>query len=373
MSSLPKTCRAAALVDAGSPLEILEVKVPDQLEGGALLVKTEAATVCATDVHLWQHTVGAFAASNYPVILGHEMTGRIVGFGAGPLTDSVGQPLKEGDRIVWAHGFCGRCLNCTVEHQPTTCLNRRGYGSGRCTDYPYLTGGFAEYCYVFPTSGRIKVPDELSDQVASASSCALRTVVAGFERLGTLEDYQTVLIQGSGPLGLFAVAKAVTSGVSQVICVGGPKARLELASKWGATHTVDVSEVPDAGERRDIVMGLTGGRGADVVIEVSGVVPAFNEGMDLLRTGGRYLIVGQAHPEKVDFNPSQIMFKQATLIGSMGASIEHYWKALEFLRVNRHRFDWDDMISNQYPLEQINDALEKMSQWQEVKPAITFA
>jgi L-iditol 2-dehydrogenase len=83
--------------------------------------------------------------------------------------------------------------------------------------------------------------------------------------------------------------------------------------------------------------------------------------MDLLRSGGRYLIVRQAHRENVESGPRQIMFKQVTLIGSLGASVEHYWKALEFLRLNRHRFNWDDMLSNQYPLERINDAFETMS------------
>jgi L-iditol 2-dehydrogenase len=211
MSSLPNTCRVAALVGAGRPLEILEMKVPDQLEAGSILVKVEAATVCGTDVHVWQDTVSASAVRQYPVILGHEMTGRIVGFGAGPRTDSVGQPLSQGDRIVWTSGFCGRCLDCTVGHQPTTCRSWRAYMTERCTEYPYLTGSFSEYCYVFLTSGRVKVPDEMSDQVASASSCTLRTVVQAFDRLGNLEGHQTVLIQGEGPLGLFAVAKAVTT------------------------------------------------------------------------------------------------------------------------------------------------------------------
>jgi L-iditol 2-dehydrogenase len=115
---------------------------PGRIESGALLVRTEAATVCATDVHVWKHALGTGGGvpDAYTVILGHEMTGRIVRFGEGPRTDSVGQALAEGDRIVRTLGYCGRCVNCVVEHMPSTCRNRRRYMSECCIDYPYLTG-----------------------------------------------------------------------------------------------------------------------------------------------------------------------------------------------------------------------------------------
>jgi L-iditol 2-dehydrogenase len=166
---------------------------------------------------------------------------------------------------------------------------------------------------------------------------------------------------------------SAVAGASQIVVVGGPKARLDLARSWGASHVIDVSEVPDAASRRDLVLDMTSGRGADIVIEVSGVVPAFTEGMDLIRPGGRYLIIGQGHTELVPFNPSQIVFKQVTLIGSLSAGVDHYWKSLEFLRRHADRFRWDEMISNQYPLDSINEAFERMSRWQEIKPAIAFA
>jgi L-iditol 2-dehydrogenase len=372
---LPDTCRAAAVVKPGGPLEILDVKVPHTLEPGALLIKTDVATICATDVHLQQDAVatGGGAIRHVPVILGHEMTGRIVHFGDTPHTDSIGQPLALGDRIVFSHGSCGRCVNCVVEGEPTLCTNRRRYMVEKCTDYPYLTGGFAEYVYVFPTSGRLKVPDEISPAAASAASCAFRTVVHGFDRLGEIHNRQTVVVQGSGPLGLFAVALAATKTPRNLVVIGGPRRRLELAARWGATHTIDVTEVPDPVERRERVLEITAGRGADVVVEVSGVVAAFPEGMDLLRSGGRYLIVGQGHSETVPFNATTVVLRQLTLLGSISANIGHYWKALDFMRTHQDRFHWDDMISNEYPLERINEAFESMARWDEIKPAITFA
>lgn len=161
-------------------------------------------------------------------------------------------------------------------------------------------------------------------------------------------------------------------GPHQVIAVGGPVQRLELARKWGATHTLDISELPDPAERLDAIKLLTNGRGADVVIEVSGVPSAFTEGIGIIRGGGRYLIVGQVHGQTLPFNPSAITTKHLQLIGTRGASIEHYYRGLEFLRHQKDRFNWDEMISGHYSLAAINDAFVAMKSWREIKPAIDF-
>jgi len=372
MSPVPDHCRAAVLAAYGEPLQVVDVPVPAELEPGALLVRTRAATVCATDLHFAHGPVaGGYSPSNLPVILGHEMTGTVVAFGAGAERDSVGQPLSLGDRIIWSHGFCGRCEACVVQREPVLCTSLRAYMRGNVDEYPHLTGGFSEYVYVFPTSGRVKVPDSVSDVVASASSCALRTVVHGFERLGTIDDGQSVVVLGTGPLGLFAVAKAATTAAGPVIAVGGPEARLDLARAWGADHVLDVATT-DAGTRVQAVRDLTGGRGADIVFELSGVPAAFGQGLEMLRRGGRYVVIGQLHTDQVPFNPSQIVTKQATIIGSISATIEHYWKGLQFLERHAGRFDWDSMISGRYGLDEINVAMERMRTWDEIKPAIVF-
>ena len=371
--TIPSECRAALLTAPGEPLEIGDVRVPDVLEPGALLVRTTAATVCATDVHLWEGAVGSKdAGADLPLILGHEMTGRIVRMGDDTGRDSVGQPLAVGDRIVWTHGFCGQCLQCTVEHSPTLCTNRRGYMQAAAVKYPYLTGGFAEYCYVFPTSGRVRVPDDISDPVASAASCALRTVVHAFDRTGPLDDRHTVVVQGAGPLGLFSVAKAVSTGCAQVIVVGGPEPRLALARRWGATETIDVTEA-DAQQRLERIRELTGGRGADVVLEMSGVPAAFGEGMAMLRPGGRYTVVGQIHTQSVSFNPSVLVMKHARVTGCLSAGVEHYYRGLQFLVHKADRFAWDEMITSTQPLDDINAAMSRMRDWSEIKPALTFS
>jgi D-arabinose 1-dehydrogenase-like Zn-dependent alcohol dehydrogenase len=106
MTDIPSTSRAAALVAPGQPLEIIDVTVPDAIEEGAILVRMLAATLCGTDVHVRAGAVRSGTGGHaLPLILGHEMVGRIVAFGDGPHTDSLGQPIAEGDRIVWTHGI----------------------------------------------------------------------------------------------------------------------------------------------------------------------------------------------------------------------------------------------------------------------------
>jgi L-iditol 2-dehydrogenase len=374
MSAVPSSCRAAALVALGQPLELVEVPVPAELESGALLVRTAVTTVCGTDVHMWQGRAStAHIGASLPLILGHEMMGRIVRFAdRGPHVDSIGRPLTIGDRIVWTHGTCGRCESCVLDNEPSLCSNRQRYASSPYTTYPHLTGGFSEYCYVYPTSGRIRVPDSVSDELAAASSCALRTVIHGFERLGPVRQHETVVVQGAGPLGLFAVAQALSLEPRQVIVIGGPAQRLEVAKRWGASLTIDIADQTDPAGRRESILECTGGRGADVVVEVSGAPPAFQEGMDMLRPGGRYLVIGQGHTTPIMFNPSAIVFKQATIIGTLSGSVRHYFRALEFLETWAGRFSWDDLISHHFALDDVNRAMASMADLTAIKPAIDF-
>lgn len=372
MAEYPTTCKAALVVEPGNPLEIREVPVPQELEPGAILVKTTMATICASDVHVRAGKIPPLLPKDGPAIAGHEMVGEIVAFGEGLRQDSVGQPLKEGDVISWSHSFCGSCTPCTVTHEPELCTGIKLYMTGAAANYPHLTGGFSEYCYVYPGSGRVKVPDNVSLALASANACALRTVVHAFDRLGRIEGHQTVLIQGTGPLGLFAIAMAHSAGAREVIAVGGPAHRLEVARRWGASHTFDVTEM-DAAARQEKVMGLTGGLGAEVVMEFSGAPSAVPEGMALIRRGGRYVVVGQVSPHEVTMRPMEIMYKQISLIGSVSASIEHYYKGLQFLCSHADRYPFDELISNYYLFEQINEALDKMERLEEIKPAITFS
>ncbi len=367
--SLPTTSRAAVLRSFRDPLRIEEVPVPRDIEPGAILVRTESCTICGTDVHLWQ---GSLALKvDLPVIVGHEMVGGIVRLGPGADKDSAGAALREGDRIVWTHTACGACFFCTVARQPTLCENRRAYMYENIERPPYLLGGFSEYVYVLPQSSRFRVPDSLSSPVASLCSCAFRSVMNAVSGLGAIQAHESVAVQGSGPLGLLACAVASVAGARQVILVGAPDARLELGEAFGATTTISV-ERTGAEERAGLVRELTDGRGADIVMEFTGHPGALNEGLEMVRRGGRYLTVGQLGEGETTLKPSTIVKKNLTVIGSFSGDGRSYWQALRFAERWQGRIPFERMLSTRFRLDQVNDALGRMKALQEIKPVIEF-
>jgi L-iditol 2-dehydrogenase len=213
------------------------------------------------------------------------------------------------------------------------------------------------------------VPDEVASDWAAASSCALRTVMHAFERLGRIAPWDIVTIQGTGPLGLFAILAAKRAGARSVIAIGGPEERLEVARDYGADELVPV-EGSDPASRREQVLELTSGVGPDVVMEFSGAGGAFSEGLGMLRRGGRFVVVGQVGGFEDPVLPSLITTKQATVIGSWSASIAHYWQALQFIRLTAADVDYDRMISGRFALEDADLALQRMGALQEIKAAI---
>ena len=364
--SYPKTSPAAVLTAYGKPIEVQELDVPE-LEPGAALVQVEASTMCGTDVHI-AHGQLSFV-SQLPVVMGHEIVGRVVALGQERTRDAVDRPLAEGDRVVWSYAWCGHCFWCTAARQPTMCANARMYGWGPATTFPHLTGGWTQYSYVMPQCKMLKVPEDMDPAVLASATCAFRTVVHGYERIGTIEPFETVVIQGSGPVGLYAVAYAAQSGAARVLCIGAPAARLEIASRWGAQQVFDVTATSRE-ERKEAVLAVTDGRGADLVVECSGVGVALSEGFDLIRKGGRYLVVGQADPTPVPLRGTDFNTRQLTVAGNLSGDIPHYYRAVRFLEDNASRFDFGAMLGGHYGLGEANEALAAMEAMREIKPVI---
>jgi L-iditol 2-dehydrogenase len=361
MVNIPSQSRAAVLVEFGKPLEIRELPVPE-VEPGGILVRNELSSVCGTDVHQWH---GKGRQVPLPLVPGHEAVGRIIKMGEGRVKDCSGEPLKVGDRIMWSHACCDECYFCTVTQQRTLCEDRFSYG------YNYsLSGAFAEYEYVTPHTEVVKVPDELTNEEVVGACCALRTAVAAYSRLGGIGIQSDVVVQGAGPVGLYSALLAGLCGARQTIVIGAPAPRLELARRWGATHVIDIEKEPDPLQRRKEILGLTGGRGPDLVVEASGVPAAFGEGLDIVRRGGRYLVIGQTSPETITMAPGMIVLKHLQIIGQTGAEITHYYQALQIIRHNRQRFPFADIITRKYHLEQINEAYASMQAARDIKPGI---
>jgi len=366
--SLPKKSRAAVLVAYNQPHEIRELAIPE-LVPNAILVKVENTTVCGTDVHQWRGDYSSLTRP--PIIQGHEIVARVVALGRGREQDTVGNRLAEGDRISWTYAFCNNCYFCRVAREPTLCVRRRMYGWLCCEDFPNLMGGYSEYAYVLPECDVVKVPDTIPSSLAAASSCSLRTAVHGFERIGGISTQDTVVVQGAGPVGLWSTVMAAEAGAGQVITIGAPASRLELASQWGASRTIDIAAVPSASDRTEMIMEWTQGRGADVVIEAAGVPAAFPEAIDMVRRGGRVLIMGLAANDKpVTIGAGAIATKHLRVTGVVSGYFPHYYRALLFMESNLGKYPFERLISNTYSLERATEAVQAMAAMRELKPVI---
>jgi L-iditol 2-dehydrogenase len=367
---MSETGLAAVVREYNAPMEIVEYPVPDP-EPGALTVAVDVASVCGTDVHGWQGQYAGVLPIELPLILGHEVVGRITAIGDGADVDSLGQPLAVGDRVVWTHEPCGRCWACAIDNEPTLCPTRRIGMFSSSAVFPHFSGTFAQYSYVWPKAGRLRVPDDVESRWASAASCALRTVVNAVERAGWVDYMDNVVVQGAGPVGLFATALLAAHSPRTLVVVGAPDDRLDVARQYGATHTISIEEHPDAADRLALVKELTQGRGASVAIEASGAPGVVSEGVEMIAPNGRYVLVGSVGAPAQPILAHRIINRGLTVIGSFGGNIDSYYKALEFMRHNASRFDWNLVIGNDYRLDQIDEAIANMQAFRDIKPVIT--
>jgi threonine dehydrogenase-like Zn-dependent dehydrogenase len=179
-----------------------------------------------------------------------------------------------------------------------------------------------------------------------------------------------VVVQGAGPLGLFATAYARAGGAGRVITIGAPAARLEVARAWGADHTISVDQVGDPDERVARVQELTGGLGAQLVLDFAGAPTANREGVLMCARKGSYVIVGIAGPDADPIPVPALMGRELRVLGSMNGDIGDLAAALEFLARERERFDWNLMFAEPVGLSGASAALEAMAATTTIKPVV---
>ena len=228
-------------------------KIPSK----AALIKVGACGVCGTDLHIlkghWPRQLP------WPFTLGHEIGGMLVEVGSKFTEDFMSKPLTVGSKVMIPPLMpCGRCYYCI--HYPQSankCLTPVYYGRYLGFDKaPHLWGGWAEYVYVdldmLPGTKIYKLPDDMSLRLGALSE-PLTSCIRAFNRAtraGGFSWGDTVVIQGSGPIGILAIAAAQQMGAGRVICVGAPeRPRLELARRFGAEATVNIEEVRTPEER----------------------------------------------------------------------------------------------------------------------------
>lgn len=344
---------AAVMTAPRKPIEIQEFKRPELPHGSALL-RTARSEVCGTDVHLWH---GRLSGVPYPIIPGHVSAGTLESV-RGAVRGIDGSDLQEGDRVAFfdVHRTCGRCRACTVHRTPTRCAARRVYGITDSADEG-LFGGWSQAIYLEPGVGLARLPDAVSFDDYIGGGCGLLTAVHILER-AALRPGDSVVVQGTGAVGLSVIALARLSGASTIIAIGAPADRLELARRMGADEALDVTKT-SADERVERVRAATHGEGTDVVLEAAGAAAAVPEGLDLVRDGGRVVIAGH-YTDVGDTSINahrQINRKHLEIRGCWGSEAGHFLRALALLERYAATIPWRDVGGRTYALDKLNDAL----------------
>jgi threonine dehydrogenase-like Zn-dependent dehydrogenase len=359
--------RCVLMTAPRAPLELRRVRAPRAAPGGAVL-EMVASEVCGTDVHLHH---GQLAGVPYPIVPGHVSVGRVLETN-GPLEDVSGAAIGVGRLVTFydVFGICGSCWHCLVAKAATRCPSRRVYGitTGLADG---VLGGWAERIEIRPGVRLLPLPDGLTAEEFMGGGCGLPTGFHAVERAAVaLGD--TVVVQGSGPVGLNAAIFAQLSGALRVIVIGAPRARLEAARRLGADETLDITEVQDPAERARFVRERTSGRGADVVIEASGNPRAVVEGLEMLRDAGRYVVVGQyTDAGDITLNPHRhVNRKHATILGCWGYEYTHLFRSVQLMARHRERFRWSSLVTREYPLAEAAKALADMEALAVVKALV---
>lgn len=304
-----------------------DVPIPN-IADSEVLIKTRKNSICGTDIHIYKWDAWAQKTIPVPMVIGHEFMGEIA---------AVGRSVKEfkvGDRVCGeGHITCGQCPNCH-KGKRHLCSNTMGLGVNRHGSFAEFFNLPAENVFLLPPS----IPEDLAaifDPYGNAAHTAL-----SFELIG--ED---VLITGAGPIGIMAAAIARKAGARNVVITDRNEYRLELASKMGATHTVNVSNT----SIHDVAKAIGVTHGFTVGLEMSGSPQAFSSLLETMQPGGHVALLGILPPGTI-IDWDLVIFKMLVIKGIYGREIFSTWykmthmleSGLNLAPIITHRFHIDE-------------------------------
>jgi D-arabinose 1-dehydrogenase-like Zn-dependent alcohol dehydrogenase len=351
-----------AFIPRPHTIEFHQYDVPDPDPEG-LVAEVTQTNVCGSEVHMWKGEIGGDGG----VMPGHEMSGRIVAAGERVKSDWSGIPIKAGDRIApVSYVVCNRCVNCVAGNQ-AACLNNVARHT-HPDQPPHFTATFATHYWVAPGQHFYRIPDNVPDLIASSANCAMSIVYWALDK-GGLAYGETLLVMGTGGLGLHATAIAKARG-ARVIVMDGVGKRLDLARAFGADEIIDLGENPDSRARRKRVRELTG-YGPDAVLEVAGVPEAFADALSYARQGGRVLEVGNVLlTPSTPVAPGFITMKSLQITTAMGYPPHYLKKSLDFLSRNIERFPYLELCDATFTLADAAQALDRSERREVSRAAI---
>lgn len=341
--SIPETMRAAVLFGEGDLRLADDYPVP-RPGPGEVLIRVAACAICGSDPKILAH-----GWPNHPpygqFIAGHEYTGTIAALGAGVTEFAAGERVA-----IEPHKGCGVCNNCR-DGLYNTCLNYGNHEKGH-RHYGFSTnGGYAEYA-VNHVNSVYRIPEGMSFEEATLITTAA-TSLYGIRRIGGIRAGETVVVSGPGAIGLMAVVMARLLGAGRIVLTGTRSERLEVGRGLGADVTINVRET-DVVQR---VIELTGGIGADAVLECAGTAQAAVEAVEVSKKNGRVALIG-IYKEPAPLNVNKIVQWNITVAGSKAEGERSMAQAMALLGNRPGSVELRPLITHTFPLSQVHAAFE---------------
>ncbi|MCP1108948.1 zinc-dependent alcohol dehydrogenase [Ohessyouella blattaphilus] len=365
--SIPATSKVAMLT-ALKHYELKEYPIPP-VGDGDILVKVEGCGICGTDAHEFKND----PFNLIPVVLGHEGTGEIVKMGKNVKVDSAGKPLNLGDKVVTCMIFKDDPAITMFD------LNKQNVGGADVygllpDDDIHLNGWFGDYILIREGSSVFNVSDlDLKSRILIEPCAVLIHAVERAKTTGILRFNSRVVVQGCGPIGLICIAILRTMGIENIVAVDGEQKRLDFAKRMGADNSVNFKDHNGIEELAEGVKAAFGGHLADFAFQCTGSPIAHANIYKFIRNGGGLCELGFfINGGDATINPHfDLCSKEITLVGSWVYTLRDYATTFDFLkRAKAIGLPLDDLISHEFPLEEINEAHETNLRMEGLKIAI---
>jgi len=317
-------------------------------------VKLRASGVCGSDIHSYKDGRIGCIEVTFPMIIGHECSAVV---------EKVGKAVKKvkpGDRVAVEPAVtCGECEACLIGRQ------------NLCKDVRFLSlPGDLEGCLkehmVMPEANIFRLPDELSFEdgvmLEPLSVCAHAVNLSG------IKPGDSIAVLGSGPIGLLTMEVANASGAALSFATDIVKERVEMASRLGATYSFNPNETDVVRE----ILGATDGRGVDLAFECAGEQDTINQGLEILRPGGKFVLIGIPGGAPQYLFDTDILRRKELTFGYVRRQVHHVERAIRLVEAGR--IDVRTPVTHRFPLEKTNDAYELVSTYKDgvVKAIINF-
>ena len=348
---LNKKSTYAVFENSGKEVHFEIIAIPE-LKEGEILIRNIYCTLCRSDLNTF---VGK-RTEKAPTILGHEIIGRIEGFGPNaPRTDLRGHELKIGDRLTWAIYASNPTSDYALKGIPQKAADLFKYGHEQITVNSNLHGGLSEYTILRRYTPFICISKNVPNPVAALINCSVATVSGAIRLAGNLEG-KTVLVNGTGMLGIIACAMVKKNGAKNVIAADSKRVRAENARDFGADYVLTGGEAETM--KRDLLaIAPKDLQNIDVVFEFSGTPESMESTLKMLDIGGIAVWIGATFPQRdIAVNGEYLIRKLLTIKGLHNYNEQDLLYAVKFIEQYHNTFDFNSLVYDGFTLSEINEA-----------------